>query len=108
MKAMQKNLRWLQRNRRIVFWFLLCLIFIGAASYGYFVNSAVLAVVRRGAVEKEFGALSSALGEREAEYLREKRSLTAAVARSYGFQEARIARFISQKTVTAFRSGADM
>ena len=108
MKSVQKDLRWLQRNGKSIFWFLLCLIFIGAASYGYLVNNAVVAVVRRGAVEKELGVLASALGELEADYLKEKRSLTAAVARSYGFEEARVARFISTKTITAFRSGADL
>ncbi len=71
-------------------------------------NSAVVAVVRRGAVEKETSVLASSLGELEARYQAEKRGVTAAVARSYGFEETRVARFISKKTVAAFRSGNEL
>lgn len=96
-----------ERNRWF-FWLLSCLIFSAALSYGYVVNSAVVSLVRRGAVEKERSNLASAIGELEARYLREKRGITPAVARTYGFTEVRVARFITEKTVTALRGGAEL
>ena len=108
MKSVQKSFRRHLENRKRVFWFLCCLIFAAAASYGYLVNSAVVSVVRRGAVEKERSARASLTGELEARYLTEKRGVTAAVARAHGFEDARVARFISKKTITAFSSGSEL
>ncbi len=64
--------------------------------------------MRRGAVEKERSVLASHIGELEARYLKEKRAVTVAVARAYGFEDARVARFISKRTVTALRSGVEL
>lgn len=108
MKLLKKILKKVGERSRAIFWLLLFLVVATAFSYGYFVQSAVVAVVRRGVTEQERGALASRLGELEARYLQEKRAITAAVARAHGFEDTRVARFISQKTVTAFRSGAEL
>jgi hypothetical protein len=108
MKLLRKSLKKAGERSKAIFWILFCLIFATALSYGYFVSNAVVSVMRRGAAEKERSALASAMGELEARYLTEKRGVTAAVARAHGFEDARIARFISKKTVTAFRSGSEL
>lgn len=108
MLGMYKRVQRGEARSKAIFWLLLFLIAATTLSYGYFVQSSVVAVVQRGAAEKDRSALASRLGELEAQYLKEKRSITAAVARAYGFQDARVARFISKKTVTALRSGAEL
>lgn len=108
MKRVRNNLKWQKRNGKSIFWLFLFLIAATAFSYGYFVQSSVVAVVQRGAAEKERSVLASHIGELEAQYLKVKRSITAAAARAHGFENARVARFISKKTVTALRSGAEL
>lgn len=108
MKLLKKILKKVGEGSKVSFWILSCLILAVSLSYGYFVNSAVVSLVRRGAVEKERSDLASAIGELEARYLREKRGITSAVARTYGFTDVRVARFITEKTVTALRGGAEL
>ena len=108
MRFLKKSLKKAGEKSKTIFWLLSCLIFAAIVSYGYFVNSTVVSLVRRGAVEKERSALASEISELEARYLKEKRGITAAVARAHGFENARVARFISQKTVTALRTGTEL
>lgn len=93
---------------RVSFWLLLCLIAATGLFYGYGEGRTVWETVLRGELEKERNSLAISVGELETRYLSAKRGITVSAARSLGFETAAVARFITKRTITALRSGAEL
>lgn len=108
MKALTKNLRRFDKNRKILFWSLACLIFMFVSFYGYLVSSTVLKTVRLSSLEEEKNVVADSVSELEARYLKDRRGVTISAARLLGFETASVARFISKRTVTALRPEVEL
>jgi len=72
----------------ILTWALFGVIGLLILSYAYFVNATIVNAVAKTSLESDISTLTSALGEKEAEYLTLKRGISLAYAKSLGFEEA--------------------
>lgn len=76
------------KNEKIVFWSLAICVVFTAGFYIYFMNNAILNVVRRSAAEENISALEREAAQLESEYLASSNEITVELAYSLGYKEA--------------------
>lgn len=96
---MQKNLKWLDRHGKILFWSFVSMVFFMVSFYVYLVNTATTNGVRWGAADLEIGAKGAVVSELESHYFLLKQSVTLAKAYAAGFEDVKAVRFISTEKV---------
>ncbi len=101
MKAVQKNLKWLDKNGKAVFWSLAGLLLFITSCYIYFVNTAALNGVRWEKADEGVSSLGAKIAELESKYLSLKQSVTLSLAHTRGFEDVGIVKFISTQKVGA-------
>lgn len=99
MKAVQKNLKWLDKHGKTLFWSLIGMTFLVASFYVYLVNIATSNGVRWGEADLEIGTKGAMVSELETHYFSLKQSVTLAKAYAVGFEDVKIVRFISTEKV---------
>lgn len=101
MKALQKNLKWFDKNGKSFFWFLTCLLLLTTSFYIYLVNMAAFNGARWGKADQEITNLGAKVSELESRYFSLQQSVTLATAYAKGFADVSSVRFISTQTVGA-------
>ena len=99
MKTAQKNLKWLEKNGKGVFWSFACMFLLVATCYVYLINTATHNGVRWGKAEEAITAIGATVSELESRYLSLKQSVTLSMAYEKGFQDVKAVMFISARKV---------
>jgi len=101
MKTTQKNIKWLNKNGKSLFWSLACLLLAVTSVYIYLVNTAALNGVYRGKAEQNVTSVGATVSELESRYLSLKQSVTLSLAYARGFEDVKAVKFISTPKVGA-------
>lgn len=99
MRALQKNIKWLNKNGKSLFWSLTCLLFLLTSLYVYLMNTTALNGVRWEGGEKKVTSVGATVSELESQYLSLKQSVTLSMAYGRGFEDVKTVRFISARKV---------
>lgn len=108
MRTPRKNFKWLQKNRKNIFWSLACLLLLTTSFYIYLMNTAALNGVRWKNAEEEIASLGAVVSEYESYYLSLKQSVTLKTAYAKGFEDVRAVKFIPVRKVGAVISANEI
>ena|SRR3989338_1160753 len=101
MKAVQKNLKWLDKNGKGFFWSFACLLLLVVSCYIYLMNTTAQNGVRWGNAERDIISHGAAVSELESKYLSLKQSVTLSLAYAHGFEDVKTVKFIVTPKVGA-------
>lgn len=99
MRTPKKNFKWLQKNRKNIFWSLTCLFLLATSFYIYLMNTAALNGVRWRNAEEKIASLGATVSEFESYYLSLKQSVTLKTAYARGFEDVKAVTFIPARKV---------
>ena len=87
----------LELNReKTLFWTLLCVLFLSASLYIYFINATVHNVVARQNLEDQSSGLTLTIGSEEFQYINSRNTINLDLAYSLGFKETKVKSYISR------------
>ncbi len=89
----------IEKLSKSIFWAMLALIIVLAATYMYFVNRTIWNVAAREKLQDEIVAVNSKLGEKEFEYIKSKGSITMESAKQLGFAEPQRVSFVTKEII---------
>ncbi|MEK7087695.1 MAG: hypothetical protein AAB891_00205 [Patescibacteria group bacterium] len=101
MRVSRKHPKWLNRNRKNIFWSLACLLLLVTSFYIYLINTAALNGVRWKNGEGEIASLGADVSELESYYLSLKQSVTLRMAYAKGFEDVKAITFIPAQKIGA-------
>lgn len=108
MRAQRKHFKWLNRNKKNLFWSLACLLLLTTSFYIYLLNTAALNGVRWKNAEEEIASLGAVVSEHESYFLALKQSVTLKMAYAKGFEDVRAVTFIPVRKVGAVVSANEI
>lgn len=98
-----KKLAILYANEKVTFWVLAFMLSALVGVYIYSLNTAVMNVVKRGAMEKQISAFNSAIADLESNYISLKKNINLDMAYSLGYKEVEKTTYIPRKSVSIAR-----
>ena len=99
MHTLQKNLKWIDKNGKGVFWSFVCVLLFMATCYVYLINMAAQNGVGWSKAEQSIAMLGAEVSELESSYLSLKQSVTLSLAYAKGFEDVKAVRFIGAEKV---------
>ena len=106
MRALQQNLKWLDKNGKTLFWSFFCMVLLMTAGYVYLIQTATQNGVRWGKAEQTIASLGATVSELESTYLSLKQSITLSLAYAKGFKDVKAVRFITTEKVGTVASAS--
>lgn len=101
MSTARKNFRWLNKNRKGLFWSFACLLLLVTSFYIYLMNTASLNGVHWKNAEEDIASMGATVSELESYYLSLKQSITLSLAYDRGFEDVKAIKFIPSRKVGA-------
>ena len=108
MTSLQHNLRWLNKNGKVLFWSFACLLLLLLTGYVYLINTTTQNGVRWGKTEQTIASLGAKVSELESRYLSLKQSVTLSMAYARGFEDVKAVKFISARKIGTVATSKDI
>ena len=96
------------KERPIYLWVICGFIVVLAMLYAYFLNAAIVSVVRRESLEQNISLASSNVGVLEGKFLADERPLTADAISNYGLSIPKEVSYVGQESGTILTFGSNL